>query len=159
MSKNKKKKKISKNGKPFKIFEAFLKVEPQFKEYLGYGEEEIRKIGICKFIKAMGWTNANQVNSWKTDVLHIVTCQICGKDFAIYETEFAICKECSKGYNMNAISKFMESARYSGDMETYMAANIALRDRIFLDGHFKIKTKTEENIKGKADNESVKQTT
>ena len=145
MKKNKKKnkKKISKD-KPFEIFEAFLKVEPQFKEYLGYGKEEIEKIGVCKFVKAMGWTNVNQINSWKTDILHIVPCIVCGNDFAIHELDFGICKECSKEYDVNRISKFMENAKYSGDIETYLAAQTALRDRIFLDGHFKI-TKQEES--------------
>lgn len=137
---SKKKKKASKSNIT-QIFEAFLKVEPQFKEYLGYGEEEIREIGICKFIKKMGWTKADQVNSWKTDVLHIVPCQVCGKEFAIQETEFGICEDCQKDYDMIKLDRFMRDARYSGDQETWIAANTAIRDHIFLDGHFKIENK------------------
>lgn len=147
------KKQKTKKDSVTKIFEAFLKVEPQFKEYLGYGKDEIKQIGVCKFIKIMGWTNANQVNSWKTDVLHIVPCHVCGKEFAIQETEFGICKNCSKDYDMPRIDKFMQSARYSGDQETWIAANMAIRDHIFLDGHFKKKEEKE----GKVVNENFRQ--
>lgn len=142
----KKRKKVKRSKSTVsEIFKAFLKVEPQFKEYLGYGEEEIREIGICKFLKAMDWTKVDQVNSWKTDTLHIVPCHVCGKEFAIQETEFGICKDCAKDYDMGKIDIFMRNARYSGDQETWIAANMAIRDHIFLDGHFK-KNSTEGKV-------------
>lgn len=137
----KKKKKALKKNNITEIFEAFLKVEPQFKAYLGYGKEEIEEIGVCKFIKTMGWTRVDQVNSWKTDTLHIVPCNVCGKEFAIQETDFGICEKCKKDYDMVKLDIFMRNARYSGDQETWLAANTAIRDRIFLDGHFKNKEK------------------
>ena len=148
---SKKKKKALKKNNITEIFKAFLKVEPQFKAYLGYGREEIEEIGVCKFIKTMDWTKVDQVNSWKTDTLHIVPCHVCGKEFAIQETDFGICGNCKKDYDMVKLDTFMRNARYSGDQETWVAANAAIRDHIFLDGHFK-KNKEDEIIGANFDN-------
>ena len=92
-----------------KLWAVFLeKIEPDFKERLGYGKEEIEAIGISNFFEKMGWTDESQLESYKTDILHIVPCVDCKENFACYEEDLGLCDECLKKYDVDSVFKFYQ---------------------------------------------------
>lgn len=83
------------------LWDYFLeKHEPEFRKKMGYGKNEIERIGYKKFIDAMDWCSPEDTSSWKTDVLHVVPCNACGVRFAIYEQNMALCNECAPMYDI-----------------------------------------------------------
>ena len=102
------------------IMTEFLKHIDEFKQYMGYGEEEISKIGHDKFVEKMGWTNEGQVLSWKTDRAHIVPCVDCGDEFAIFEMDFGLCDNCKAKYDLIKMQTFLEASFSAGDTEKYL---------------------------------------
>lgn len=102
------------------IMEEFLKHVDEFKSYMGYGEEEILKIGKRKFVEKMGWTNESQVLSWKTDRAHIVPCVECGEDFAVFEMDFGLCDRCKEKYDLTKMQTFLEASFNAGDINKYL---------------------------------------
>ena len=93
-----------------KLWDEFLeKYEPEFKEYLGYGKEEIEKIGIDQFFDAIGWEKSEHLQSFKTDKMHVIPCIDCGSVFAVFEDGYGLCEECQKKYDLNDFSKFYSS--------------------------------------------------
>ena len=100
------------------IWESFLmNTEADFKKYMGYGKEEIEKIGIVKFIDAYDWRNAADVFSWKTDKIHIIICAHCKNEFVPLELQLGLCKECQELYDLekleNVIRGTSEDAAFS----------------------------------------------
>lgn len=103
------------------LWNEFLeKYEAEFKAYLGYGKSEIEKIGINDFFDMIGWDNPNQLNSFKTDRLHIVPCIECGNKFAIFEDGYGLCEECQQKYDLDDFSKFYNNI---ADSQGLKAAN------------------------------------
>ena len=93
-----KKKKKNKKDFPLEIFNEFLKHEKEFKDMMGYGADEIRQIGVHKFIKAMGWDSKEQVTSWKTDKAHMKPCDECGgwpRPYADRQLHHPLCQRVS----------------------------------------------------------------
>ena len=87
------------------IWKSFLKTEEkEFREAFKFGKEEIEKIGVEKFIKAMGFKNADDVSAWRTYAMHLVICPDCGKDFGIYEF-YSVCPSCEKNYDMEKVHR------------------------------------------------------
>lgn len=103
-----------------KIMDEFLKHIDEFKDFMGYGEEEISRIGYGKFIEKMGWTNESQVLSWKTDRAHIVPCVECNEDFAVFEMDFGLCDKCKQKYDLTKMQIFLEASFNAGDMNKYL---------------------------------------
>ena len=94
------------------LWKIFLeKYEPEFKNYLGYGKDEIEKIGTDKFFDVMGWTSEEDFESYKTDMLHVIPCLQCKEDFAIFETNYGLCDKCQEGYNLDEFAAFTDSIR------------------------------------------------
>lgn len=85
--------------------------ELEFRKYLGYGKEEIERIGVDKFFDVMGWETQDQLESYKTDVLHVIPCVECREDFAVFETNYGLCDKCQEGYNLDEFAKFTNSIR------------------------------------------------
>ena len=93
-----------------KLWNVFLeKYEPDFKEYMGYGKEEIESIGIDRFFERMGWDDESQLLSYKTDRMHIMPCIDCKKDFGIFEKDFGLCENCMEKYDLTEFEKYRES--------------------------------------------------
>lgn len=89
------------------LWNEFLeKYEPEFKAYLGYGKDEIKRIGIDSFFKAIGWTKPEQLSSFKTDRMHIIPCIECGKEFAVFEDNYGLCDKCKDKYDLEEFSNF-----------------------------------------------------
>lgn len=104
-----------------KLWNDFLeKYEAEFKAYLGYGKEDIEKIGINDFFDIMGWENEDHLKSFKTDKMHIIPCIECRSKFAVFEEGYGLCPECQKKYDLDEFSKFYNSV---ADEEGLKAAN------------------------------------
>ena len=87
------------------IYKEFLKTEEKdFREVHKFGKEDIERIGVVKFINAMGFTKKEDVCKWRTDALHLVICPECRNDFGIYEF-YSICPNCEAKYNMEEVHK------------------------------------------------------
>lgn len=102
--------KSKKKDFPLDIFNEFLKYENEFKEMMGYGADEIRQIGVHKFIKAMGWDSKDQVTSWKTDKAHMKPCDECGEDFGCIELSYGLCPSCEKKFDTRKMQEVLELA-------------------------------------------------
>lgn len=103
------------------LWNEFLeKYEAEFKAYLGYGKEEIEKIGINEFFDTIGWESPEHLKSFKTDKMHIIPCIECGNRFAVFEDGYGLCNECQKKYDLDEFSKFYSSI---ADEEGLKAAN------------------------------------
>jgi len=87
------------------LWDAFVHTEePEFKESMGYGREEIEKISIFKFIDAMDWKTASDIAKWKTDKFHIIICPHCKDEFAVFE-HFGLCHNCKPLYDLEKLTK------------------------------------------------------
>lgn len=119
------------------IYGAFKEHAKEFEERMGYGLEDIERIGVDKFIKSMDWTRREQVLSWKTDKAHIIPCIECNSEFAVFEIDFGLCKECQKKYDLREIQKFLEisSKTKSYDEYTLDIASI-MQSQYFREQHF-----------------------
>ena len=99
-----------KEESPEKIWEAFEnqdeEVLKEFKKFHGYGVEEIKDIGWEKFIKAMGWKNSSQIESWRFDRLHNVICPNCRDDFGILEIQASLCDNCKDSFYYELVEDF-----------------------------------------------------
>jgi hypothetical protein len=67
----------------------------QFFKTHGYGLEEIERIGYKKFIQEMGWSNKDQITSWRTDKIHVMPCPSCRDEFGLWESHIGLCSLCS----------------------------------------------------------------
>jgi hypothetical protein len=76
-----------------------------FQETMKYGEGQIKKIGIKKFINTMDWYFDNDVSKWKTDVIHIIPCVHCGLEFTTYENDLGLCPKCKSAYDLERFAQ------------------------------------------------------
>ncbi len=81
----------------------------QFKAYMGYGVEEIEKIGIEKFLEAQDWYYDTDINSYKRDIDKVVICPVCKNEFCLFPTEYGVCNNCQKDYDMNRFESSLSS--------------------------------------------------
>ena len=93
-----------------KLWDIFLnKYESDFKEYMGYGKDEIEAIGVDIFFNKIGWEDESQFESYKTDLMHIIPCINCKQDFGIVENDFGLCDKCKQEYDLEKFEKYRES--------------------------------------------------
>jgi hypothetical protein len=87
------------------IWEAFLESEePDFKEKMGYGKEDIEKIGAKEFINFMDWSKTSDITKWRSDLLHVVPCCDCEKKFSVLEN-LGLCPKCMLAYDLEKVQK------------------------------------------------------
>lgn len=96
-----------KNNELWSIF--LKKYEPEFKNYMGYGKEEIESIGVDLFFERIDWKEESQLKSYKTDRMHIMPCIDCKSDFGIFEKDFGLCEKCMEKYDLVEFEKYRES--------------------------------------------------
>lgn len=112
------------------IWDSFLmNVAEDFEEYMGYGVEKIKEIGIRKFIDAMDWVDALDVYKYKSDTLHIVPCVHCGQEFADVEENFGLCEACELLYDLTYFEQVMaetnaEVARITKNQDARSIASV-----------------------------------
>lgn len=91
------------------LWKEFLKQEQEFKDYMGYGKEEIEKIGIEEFIDFMGWDTVEDIPKYKTDRIKAIPCCHCGSHITTFQLDMGLCKECKKKYNIKLLNEQIES--------------------------------------------------
>lgn len=88
-----------------KLYNHFIEnEEPDFKEAMGYGKEEIDAIGYRKFVDANDWRSVEDVSKWRTDMAHVIPCPHCKKEFAILEVELGLCHNCYPLFDIERFS-------------------------------------------------------
>lgn len=96
-------------GDYHQIWGAFVDTEAKdFETAMGFGREEIERIGIFKFVDAYDWRNASEVSSWRTDKMHIIICPHCKSEFGIFEN-FGLCHNCRPHYDLEALKNVIVS--------------------------------------------------
>ena len=93
------------------IWRAFKKHDEDFRAISGYGIIEIEKIGINKFIDAMDWRNAKDVEKFKTDKCHVMICVNCNNDFGIFEITYSLCPSCVKLFDIKKLNEHCSIAQ------------------------------------------------
>ena len=83
-----------------------------FEKIMGYGESEIRSIGIEKFIDAFDWTETSQIDRWEDDNLRVIPCCHCGKEFSIFQ-DFGLCENCKLLYDLPLLEAVVDSTAKS----------------------------------------------
>ena len=112
-----------------KIWDEFLKHQDDFKVMHGFGREEIKRIGMKKFINAEGWKDENDVVKFNTDALHIGICPSCNNEFGVSESNFCLCTKCKPSFDLKeminlssvvgerAASSFLKSKNTSDEIK------------------------------------------
>lgn len=106
------------------IYVNFIEEEVEdFLEARGYGQLEIERIGIKKFIDANDWRGIEDINKWRTDAACIIPCLHCADEFAPLDmtgrlSVYGVCSKCTPLYDMGRIESI---AKYESEKETYEA--------------------------------------
>lgn len=114
------------------LWNLFLeKYEPEFQEYMGYGKEEIKRIGVATFFDFWDWTNEEEMSHYKEDTLKVVVCPECGRHFSVFPSEYGICSRCLKKYDVKRLEAYLSTLSNEGkilDMLTLFAFDKEVRD-------------------------------
>ncbi|MEG1502385.1 MAG: hypothetical protein RR370_03240 [Synergistaceae bacterium] len=98
----------SRNKKSYsKIWDMFLKVEPEFKAYMGYGKQEIEKIGFKRFIDFMDWSSKEEVYGYRKDRVKAIPCVHCGNHMTTFQIDMGLCEHCKPLYRLDKLSEVM----------------------------------------------------
>ena len=113
------------------LWNLFLeKYEPEFQKYMGYGKEEIKKIGVATFFDFWDWTNEEEMSRYKEDILKVVVCPECGRHFSVFPSEYGICAQCLKKYDVKRLEAYLSTLSDEGkilDMLTLFAFDKEVR--------------------------------
>ena len=82
------------------IWTEFLKYEEDFESLHSYGVNDIKRIGIKKFIQAEDWNDPKDASKFLTDALHVGICPNCNQEYAISETDFGLCNTCKPKFDL-----------------------------------------------------------
>lgn len=89
------------------IWKIFLSVEEEFKKYMGYGKDEIEKVGINNFIDFMDWSCEDDILKYKSDRVKALPCVHCGKAMTTFQLDFGLCESCKQLYNIDKLSRVL----------------------------------------------------
>lgn len=90
-----------------------------FEDYMGYGVEEIERIGIDKFLTAMDWRSIDDVPKYKTDAIKVILCCDCGNEFATYQLDYGLCDKCKPKYDLESFEKALKAAEKENEGSSY----------------------------------------
>lgn len=110
--------------------------EEDFKAYMGYGKDEIKKVGVEKFFDFTDWCSEDDIKKFKQDTLKIVVCPVCKKEYAVFPSEYGICKKCLKKYDTEKLELYLSSLKDEGqilDMLTLFAFDKEVRNTFLID--------------------------
>ena len=101
------------NSKDFnEVWAEFSKNEyaDDFKAYMGYGIEEILKVGKEKFLKTVDWSIKHVKNyQWRKDAVKVIICGECKNEFTTFQMDFGLCDECKKKFDMERFYSSLEA--------------------------------------------------
>lgn len=103
-------------------------VAEQFEEYMGYGIEDIERIGVKKLFAIYDWHSEQDIMSYKEDVLKIVICPECKNDFGVWPSEYGLCADCTPKFNAEKLSEDVDSSDGNIDMATLFLIDQEIRD-------------------------------
>lgn len=110
---NKKLKKKPKEEKDFdKVWKFFSENEyaKEFKSYMGYGVEEIEKVGVEKFLKAVDWSIDNVKNhQWTRDAVKVLICGECKNEFTTFQLDYGLCDNCKPKFDIARFEKSLSA--------------------------------------------------
>ena len=66
------------------------KYADEYEKFMGYGVKEIEKIGYEKFINFWDVSSEEEMD-FKKDVIRIIPCRHCNKEFATYQLDYGLC--------------------------------------------------------------------
>lgn len=92
------------------LWKNFLKQISEFEDYMGYGEKEIREIGIENFLDFMDWKTIEDIPKYKTDKIKAIPCCHCGKHMTTFQLDMGLCDECKKLYNLKMLNEQISSS-------------------------------------------------
>lgn len=86
------------------------KYADDFKDYMGYGVEDIERIGIEEFLDAMDWyydsdlettdkESGKAIPSYESDSNKVLVCSVCHNAFATFPLEYGICPNCLEHFD------------------------------------------------------------
>jgi len=121
-----------------KLWKLFLKTEAdEFVCERKLTLEEIRKIGVKKFVRANDWRTEGDVSKWRTDVYDIIPCPNCGKDFGVMDYTLGLCNKCCSKFDLFRFYRDMKevedansinSVEFAGKMLTLFLCAKPFRD-------------------------------
>jgi len=85
-----------------RLWRHFTKHEAkEYEEYTGYSIEDIKKVGIRKFIDANDWFYNSDIKKYKTDINKVVICPECKKEFATFPDGLGLCTKCIEMFDLD----------------------------------------------------------
>lgn len=118
---------------PFETNEEVIELWNRFKEteleeYLkktgNFTASDILRIGIDRFLYALGITKKGDVSAWRDHKVSLCVCPSCDSEFTmfLFDVNAGLCRECSHDYSFDAIKAFIdrsmrEAAEDSWDKE------------------------------------------
>lgn len=108
------------NKKQKEIWDEFkTRYSNDFEDYMGYGVEEIERIGINKFLTAMDWRSIDDVPKYKTDAIKVIPCCDCGNEFATYQLDYGLCDKCKPKYDLESFENALGAAEKENEGSSY----------------------------------------
>lgn len=90
-----------------KIWNSFLENHADgFKNYMGYGKKEIKRIGIKKFIDYMDWRGIEDIYKYITDAVKVIPCTHCRNEFTTFQIDLGLCDKCKSKYDLDKFNDF-----------------------------------------------------
>ena len=83
------------------------KYADEYEKFMGYGVKEIEKIGYEKFINFWDVSSEEEMD-FKKDVIRIIPCRHCNKEFATYQLDYRLCDKCKKEYDLKKFEEMLK---------------------------------------------------
>lgn len=83
------------------------KYADEYEKFMGYGVKEIEKIGYEKFINFWDVSFEEEMD-FKKDVIRIIPCRHCNKEFATYQLDYGLCDKCKKEYDLKKFEEMLK---------------------------------------------------
>lgn len=97
------------------LWDELQKYADEFHQYHGYRLDDVKKIGVRKFLKMEDWRSLEDVTKFKTDVNHVCICPNCLEEFGMAEDVFGLCNKCKSAFDLRGM---MDLTRIIGQAAT-----------------------------------------
>lgn len=101
-----------------------------FESYMGYGVNEIQKIGVNKFIDYIDWRCTEDVDNYKNDRIKVIPCVHCKSEFTTFQMDLGLCEKCKDKYKLE---KFDDMCAASEEKDPGSSAGLVMLFTYFED--------------------------